>query len=568
MLRLSTRKMLSPQFPARPLSTLVRSQTTHRSLRNPQYSIGGSRILPTSSHGSVLSHLGTSAFHSTPSRKGAPLIPLLAILKASAAMELVRTAGRVVLTVIPVLLFKNHKTRRHLKYAALHGVPVSEEKSKSLLRKIRNRTLLFHLLFFIPGLLFWSTIFASLERTPLTGRWRLIILSPEEEDEIAAQLAGPGWYQAVGEILSQDGPAQLIPPTDWRYGWVRDTLRELERTIPTLINEEEICKNWSSGGYDDVPLPPPAEYPLRPRPRAVEYLRMWCDHMCNNLPVVPPPHSIPGPPYSLLVVDKPDASNAFSYGFGPDGGGGVVVYSGFLDEILARAPPENEVTAPLAPSSWLSSLVGGIFSSAPSPPTHPVPTPSQTAELAVLLSHELAHLVLSHHLETLSSATIIIPGVMSIFSDVVRVVIFPFTMMFGPFVNDAVAQLGKIGSGELEKVGEYCTSVKQEIEADVVSARLLAHAGYDARKAITFWENRSSNAAAECSSAAAAVERKTEGAGAGSFVHNITGSRHPVSDVRVNSLKEELLRWETERRADLLKRSTPPEESSVVLSLA
>ncbi|KAK6971575.1 hypothetical protein R3P38DRAFT_3242175 [Favolaschia claudopus] len=38
--------------------------------------------------------------------------------------------------------------------------------------------------------------------------------------------------------------------------------------------------------------------------------------------------------------------------------------------------------------------------------------------------------------------------------------------------NDAVAQLGKVGSGELDKVGEYCTSVKQEIEADVVSARL------------------------------------------------------------------------------------------------
>jgi hypothetical protein len=192
-----------------------------------------------------------------------------------------------------------------------------------------------------------------------------------------------------------------------------------------------------------------------------------------------------------LVVDKPDASNAFSYGFGPDGGGGIVVYSGFLDEILARAPLENEVIpSPEPESSWWSSLVGGIFSPTPPPPTHPVPTPSQTAELAILLSHELAHLVLSHHLETLSSATIIIPGVMSIVSDVIRVVIFPVTMLFGyvsrfvsfrsdsfnsnfpsPFVNDAVAQLGKIGSGELEKVGEYCTSVKQEIEADVVSAR-------------------------------------------------------------------------------------------------
>ncbi|KAJ7931558.1 hypothetical protein B0H13DRAFT_1702127 [Mycena leptocephala] len=560
MLHLSTRKIIPASPSIRPLSTLVRSQTS-RPFRNLQY-VAGSRVLQTSSHGSLLSVPGTSSFHSTPTRRGAPLIPLLAVLKASATMELVRTAGRIVLTVLPVILIKNAKTRRHLKHAAIHGVPISEERTTTLLKRIRNRTLLFHALFFIPGILFWATIFASLERTPLTGRWRLIILSPEEEDEIAAQLAGPGWYQAVGDILSQDGPAQLIPPSDWRYGWVRDTLRELERTIPVLINEEEICKNWSYGGHDDIPLPPPAEYPLRPRPRASEYLRMFCESMCKRH-VGPVPHSIAGPPYSLLVVDKPDASNAFSYGFGPDGGGGIVVYSGFLDEILARAPLENEIIpSPEPESSWWSSLVGGIFSPTPPPPTHPVPTPSQTAELAILLSHELAHLVLSHHLETLSSATIIIPGVMSIVSDVIRVVIFPVTMLFGPFVNDAVAQLGKIGSGELEKVGEYCTSVKQEIEADVVSARLLAHAGYDARKAVTFWENRTNSTASECASA----ERKE--VPSSSFVHNITGSKHPVSEVRVNSLKGELLRWETERRAELHRQLVPPKDSHIVLATA
>ncbi|KAJ7494753.1 peptidase family M48-domain-containing protein [Mycena galericulata] len=556
MLRLSTRKILPAPSSTRSLATLARSYHHVQPFRNRQY-FAGSPILPTNS----LAASQTRAFRATPSARGLPLIPLLGILKASAAMELVRTAGRIVFTLLPVILFKNHKTRRHLKHAALHGVPLSEERTNVLLKRIRNRTLLFHALFFIPGFLFWSTILASLERTPLTGRWRLIILSPEEEDEIAAQLAGPGWYQAVGEILSHDGPAQLIPPSDWRYGWVRDTLRELERTIPVLINEGETCKNWSENGHDGIPLPPPAEYPLRPRPRAFEYIRMFCESMCKRT-VLPVPHSVPGPPYSLLVVDKPDASNAFSYGFGPDGGGGIVVYSGFLDEILARPPPDGEMvsyTAPEPRSSLWSSLVGGIFSSSPPPPTHPVPTESQTAELAILLSHELAHLVLSHHLETLSSGTVIIPGIMSMISDIIRVVIFPATMMFGPFVNDAVAQLGKVGSGELEKVGEYCTSVKQEIEADVVSARLLAHAGYDARKAVTFWESRSKS---ECSSA----DRKE--LPSSSFVHKITGSKHPVNEVRVNSLKEELLRWETERRAELRRRILPPDESHVVLATA
>jgi Peptidase family M48 len=180
----------------------------------------------------------------------------------------------------------------------------------------------------------------------------------------------------------------------------------------------------------------------------------------------PAPHAIPGPPYSLMVVDKPDASNAFSYGFGPDGGGGIVVYSGFLDDILSRSYGTIQTPAPKE-LPWWSRLLGGK----PPPPSYPIPTPEQTSELAILLAHELAHLVLSHHLETLSSVTIIIPGVLSIISDTIRALLFPITMLFGPFVNDAVAQLGRVGSGEISKIGEYCTSGKQEIEADLVSAR-------------------------------------------------------------------------------------------------
>ena len=62
---------------------------------------------------------------------------------------------------------------------------------------------------------------------------------------------------------------------------------------------------------------------------------------------------------------------------------------------------------------------------------------------------------------------------MSIVSDTIRALLFPITMIFGPFVNDAVAQLGKVGSMELSKNAEYCTSTRQEMEADIVSARLL-----------------------------------------------------------------------------------------------
>jgi hypothetical protein len=302
------------------------------------------------------------------------------------------------------------------------------------------------------------------------------LLSPEEEDDIATQLAGSGWYRAVGEIISKHGAPKVLPPSDWRYAWIRDTLRTLEAVIPKLGDEKSLAPVWLERGDDEVPLPPPADYPLRPRPRAAEYVRqLW---QCGNWSAPPPPsHAIAGPPYSLIVVDDPNARNAFSYGFGPDGAGGIVVYSGFLDDILSKNAQSTEpngsggAVQPAATSSFWSKLFGGLFFAAPPPPAQHHPTMEQTTDLAILLAHELSHLVLSHHLETLSSMTIFVPGVLSLVSDFIRAFVFPITMLFGPFVNDAFADLGKAGSGELSKLGEYCTSMKQEIEADVVSAR-------------------------------------------------------------------------------------------------
>ncbi|KAF9488981.1 hypothetical protein BDN71DRAFT_371959 [Pleurotus eryngii] len=470
---------------------------------------------------------------------------------SSAALEVARTAGRIALTFVPVILIKNRKSLYWLKKAEIHGIPTTEEKKAQLLKYIRKRTVLLHLLFFVPVFTFWLTIVASLERTPLTGRWRLIILSPEEEDEIASQLAGSGWYKAVHEILLEGGPFSLISTTDWRYMWIRDTLRNLEAYIPVLEREGEIDYAWTQRGPNDDPLPPPAEYPLKPRPRGSELLWRFCERLCER----EVPQTSTGPPYSLLFVDKPEASNAFSYGFGPNGGGGIVVYSGFLDEILSSPLADGAVvTAPPEEKSWWSSIVDNLLGRRP-PPSHPIPTREQTADLAVLLAHELAHLVLSHHLETLSSGTIIIPTLISIITDVVRTVLFPITMLFGPFVNDAVAQLGKVGSGELVKMGDYCTSMSQEVEADVVSARLLAHAGFDARHAVRFWEKRSEFGKSECGHA---DKDKVELSSASTRMlpRQIMGSSHPMNQVRVERLRSELDRWEAERRAALRKSGT------------
>ena len=47
------------------------------------------------------------------------------------------------------------------------------------------------------------------------------------------------------------------------------------------------------------------------------------------------------------------------------------------------------------------------------------------------------------------------------------------THIVGPFINDALAGMWKAGAGEFSQLQEYCTSQKQEVEADVVSIRYV-----------------------------------------------------------------------------------------------
>lgn len=288
-------------------------------------------------------------------------------------------------------------------------------------------------------------------------------------------------------------------------------------------------------------------------------MRRFSDTLCGQKSTSSA-HVISGPPYSLLIADRPDAANAFSYGFGPDGACGIVVYSGFLDDILSKTPVQRNYRRTSATpyhqeTSWRSYLFGSLFSAPPTSPTVPslpIPTEEQTTELAILLAHEVAHLLLSHHIETLSSGTIIIPAIISMVADMARTLVFPVTMLFGPFFNDGIAQLGKVGSGHLTELGEYCTSVKQEIEADIVSARLLAHAGFDARKAVEFWESREDTPkSAKCSSA----NHSDTSPATWNPSRRIMGTSHPVHEVRIKKLKSELVRWELEKRVAVRRRA-------------
>jgi hypothetical protein len=80
---------------------------------------------------------------------------------------------------------------------------------------------------------------------------------------------------------------------------------------------------------------------------------------------------------------------------------------------------------------------------------------------------------------------------------------------------------------------------------------LLAHAGFDARRAVLFWESQQADSnVTECSAVVTEnVETRVLSDGSLTVARRIMGSGHPVHEARVEKLKEELQRWETEKQS-------------------
>lgn len=123
------------------------------------------------------------------------------------------------------------------------------------------------------------------------------------------------------------------------------------------------------------------------------------------------------------------------------------------------------------------NFLGRESKPAPLPNLEPTILPSreQTQALAVLLSHELAHLVLSHTLESYASTSLLIPHLTKLGSDVLRTLVYPITALLGPFVNDALGRSmnegASAGFGVVGQVFNSCSSRTLEIEADLVALR-------------------------------------------------------------------------------------------------
>jgi hypothetical protein len=95
---------------------------------------------------------------------------------------------------------------------------------------------------------------------------------------------------------------------------------------------------------------------------------------------------------------------------------------------------------------------------------------------------------------------------------------------------------------------------------------LLAHAGFDPRRAVQFWEGRAEvSPVTDCvACSGAAFDREVRGKDQSqqqgqqqqqqrTFPLKIVGSGHPMNEVRVEKLRGELDRWRTERERTLAK---------------
>ncbi|OCF60992.1 hypothetical protein L486_00636 [Kwoniella mangroviensis CBS 10435] len=420
------------------------------------------------------------------------------------------------------------------------------------------------IVFGLPFLVLISVYLAGLERVPLTGRWRLILLTPEEEDTISNSLSGSNWYKSVINLLTTaESPAPpIIPPNDWRWNWVQSTLSKLENAIlvdcHTLTEDQKVVlknqlqlQKTNQGDLNPIiAIPPPAYHPIKPRPRVSSRLHSVLPGEKSNSGQE---HLEIGPPYNLMLMEK-NEENAFSYGFGGKRAGGIVVFTGLLDMILrpkANTSTQSQIQSQVDVQQPISNTSNrGFFSSlfsspkaAPSNRTPPQPTEEQTLQLACVLAHEMGHLLLSHHLETLSQQQVLWPSVLGLSMDLVRAFIWPFTWFLGPTVNDALANVGRTSTEELaDKYGEIGFQYIHEYEADLAGLRILALAGYDPHQALSYF----STSVADLHEIQPIDKSKKDNSWTGSMFKLWTRATHPTPEKRLEAIRDELTRWEKE----------------------
>lgn len=574
--------------------------------------------------------LFSRAFSSSHPRSGIHfLLPIATALKSTEALHVLVWVTRLSLTLLPLSIRAKAIFALRQRYlrdpssltATIFSRIASTYYSSSLAQPSNfltrwNAFIGLPFLLLSPFLLLGLVALASLERTPVTGRWRFVMLSPKEEEELIEGVLSVGrsaqpattshvhsgesqavapegtsldWVAILRQVL--DLPDEGVDPDtgrrmllggvvldqrDWRVRWTEAVLRALEKGVIEGLTVE----GTGARGDGEALRPPPLRYPLEGR--VVKSQSGWKDELIaskhfdekmsdteNRLLVE----------YDILVIDR-DENNAFSFGFAPESvslkekgrRGVIVVYTGFLKQVLGHTDQPQPQSLSTSPSSEPhTNRLASLFSR-PTAVTHSLPDPDpiaaylspvtlptqdQCKSLAVLLSHEASHLILSHTLESYASMNLLVPHLSRLASDVIRSLLYPITAILGPFFNDALGKTfsegAKAGFGFWANAANSCESRRLEEEADLIGLRLLAGSGIDPRVALEYWEDRIATAGSPVSPSASlgfpgamgTVHHHSKSTSEGSTgLLNGYMRTHPVDRERLEKIRAELKRWE------------------------
>ncbi|KAI8076361.1 peptidase family M48-domain-containing protein [Halteromyces radiatus] len=164
-------------------------------------------------------------------------------------------------------------------------------------------------------------------------------------------------------------------------------------------------------------------------------------------------------------------------------------------------------------------------------------------KMAVILSHEMAHSVQRHFVETHGFASLLL-----MLGDITRGVFWMVTESFGPYVNQ---KINEAITAFIALESENTYNRQLEREADLVGLKFLAKAGYDPRVAIEVWtrmaeiEERVKELQEDDIKALEKQQSSIQGQNSvGAMMENLInlwfGSSHPPSQERVEYMQEHM----------------------------
>lgn len=270
------------------------------------------------------------------------------MLKSSAALSTLTFISRIALTLLPLSARAKliHVISTHYLSDPANAKPWVKRIVEASGRTVSptsaaghfNARVILPLLIFLPFIFLSAVVVASFERTPVTGRLRILMLSPTEEADLVASILASGtlpptnpsasiqrdWVTILRNVLElgDEGRSsttgrrlllggEVLDERDWRVRWTEAVLRALEVGLPILAQEE-------SEGVGGVLQPPPTPYPLRARPTEMSVNKLgWEGATLIGKHLEGHAEGKLGAEYDLLVIER-DEANAFSFGFGPD----------------------------------------------------------------------------------------------------------------------------------------------------------------------------------------------------------------------------------------------------------